>query len=256
MSKGRILVVDDTAIYRTMLGDALTARGYDVIYAANGLDAIQIIKEEIANIDMVMLDLLMPKMLGFDVLKKVRQMEGGEKLPVMVITGLFKGPDDIKQVRDLGAIGFMDKSIPMDQIVSRADNLIHPDWEKNIEHQVLAQLLVTYKVGEKPFSAYTHSIGPKGMYIHTTNFVPPGAEVKIRFRIDDAGETINISGKVSLVITEVTCSGKKKLPPGIEVDYTDISPSDLAEIEKFVKRNALKSVADPSEAEACDSEQS
>jgi len=234
MSKGRILVVDDTATYRTMLGDTLTAKGYEVIYATDGLEAIQIVKEEFGKIDLMLLDLLMPKMLGFDALREIRNMEGGDELPVMVISGLFKGVDEIKRVRELGAAGFLDKSVPIEEIANRVDGFLHPEWEDKFEGQVNTSLLVTYKVGEKPFSAYTFSIGPTGMFLKTKNAVPPGADVILRFRLYDQGQTIEIKGKVRVVITESGHTVPKKLPPGIAVDFSEISEADSAAINQWI----------------------
>ncbi len=236
MSKGKVLIVDDTATYRQMLGDALVEADYEVDYAKDGLEALDKLKEQLASIDLVVLDLLMPKMLGFDVLKEVRRMEGGDNLAVMVISGLFKSMDDLKQVRNLGAVGFIDKDWSLEDVVARIDNYLHPQWEDKFVNQAKASYLVSYKVGEKPYSAYTHSIGPDGIYINTTEVGPPGAEVKVRFRLDEQGETIEAQGRISLVVTETETSGKWKLPPGIAVEFTEITPEHKTAIEECMKK--------------------
>ena len=238
MSKGRILVVDDVATYRTMLGEALAAKDYEIIYSSNGLDAIQIIKAEMPRIDLVLLDLLMPKMTGFDTLKEIRQLEGGRDIPVIVITGLFKTVEDKMRLRNLGALAFIDKSRGIEDAVSTIVNFLHPQWEDKVEHQIPAKLLVTYRFGEKPFSAYTHTIGTEGMFIQTSNVAPPGTEVKIRFRLDEEGEAMTVSGKIVFVASAADHAGGKKLPPGIEVDFTDITPEQKASIKEWLQKKA------------------
>jgi len=240
MSKGRILIVDDTAVYRQMLGDALAEAGYEVIYAANGMEAIQIVKEEMPTISLVLLDLLMPKMLGFDVLQNIRHMEGGWDLSVMVITGLFKSMNDIKRVRDLGAVGFIDKAQSMEEIVARVDNYLHPDWEEKVEHQIPANLLVTYKAGAKPFSAYTHTIGSTGMFLRTDSVALRGAEVTARFRLEEEGETVEVKGKVNCVISGSESAGGKKMPRGFGMDFTEVSPGNQAKIDNWVKEQSAE----------------
>lgn len=242
MSKGRILLVDDTATYRKMLGDALMESGYEVDYARDGLEALDKLKEQLASIDLMVLDLLMPKMLGFDVLKEVRRMEGGDNLAVMVISGLFKHMEDLKQVRELGAIGFIDKDWSLEDVVARIDNYLHPQWEDKFVNQAKTAFSISYRVGEKPYTAYTHSIGPEGLYISTADVGPPGAEVKVRFRIDEMGETIEAQGRISLVVTETETSGKWKLPPGIAVEFTEIAPEHRAAIEQWMKNHPDGSV--------------
>ena len=239
MSKGRILVVDDVATYRTMLGEALAAKDYEIIYASNGLEAIQIIKAEMSRINLVLLDLLMPKMTGFDALKEIRQLEGGQDLPVIVITGLFKTIEDKMRLRNLGAMAFLDKSRGIEDALSTIINFLHPQWEDKVEHQIPAKVLVTYKVGEKPFSAYTHTIGTEGMFIQTSNVAPPGTDVKIRFRLDEEGEAITVTGKIVFVASASDHSGGKKLPPGIEVDFTEIAPEQKAALKEWLQKKAV-----------------
>jgi len=240
MSKGRILIVDDVATYRIMLGEALAAKDFEMIYASNGLEALQIIKTEMSRINLVLLDLLMPKMTGFDVLKGIRQFEGGGDLPVMVITGLFKNVEDKIRLRNMGAQAFIDKSLGIEEAVSRVVNFLHPAWEDKVEHQISVSLLVTYKVGEKPYSAYTYTVGPDGMFIRTGNPTPIGAEVKARFRLDEDGETIAVTGKVACVVASGEQCGSMKLPPGIEVDFTDITPEDKAALKEWLEKKAAE----------------
>jgi len=235
MSKGKILIVDDTATYRKMLGDALVKGEYEVDYAKDGLEALDKLKGQLNSVDLVVLDLLMPKMLGFDVLREVRQMEGGQNLAVMVISGLFKSMEDLKQVRNLGAVGFIDKAWSLEDVVARIDNYLHPEWEDKFVNQAKAAVFISYKVGEKPYTAYTHSIGPEGVYISTSEVGPPGAEVRLRFRLEENESTIEAHGRISLVVTEAETSDKWKLPPGIAVEFTEIAPEHKAAIEEWMK---------------------
>jgi len=235
MSKGKILIVDDTATYRQMLSDALVESGYEVDCAKDGLEAINKLKEAFGPVDLVVLDLLMPKMLGFDVLKEIRRMEGGDELPVMVISGLFKSMEDLKQVRELGAVGFIDKDWSLEDVVGRIDNYLHPAWESDFVDQVGVSLPISYKVGEKPYTAYTHSVGPEGLYISTDDIGPPGAEVRVRFRLEEQGDPIEARGRISLVVTENEIPNKWKFPPGIAVEFTEIAPEHKAAIEQWVK---------------------
>jgi CheY-like chemotaxis protein len=239
MSRGKILVVDDIASFRLVLGDALIAKGYEILYAANGLDAVKMIKAEISSLDLVVLDLLMPKMNGFEVLKEIRKMDGGEDLPVIIITGLFKNMEDKKQARDLGALAFIDKHIGIENTVSHIDDHLHPVWEDSINRQIAASLLVTYKIGEKPFSAYTYTVGEDGMFIQTSQLSAPGAEAHVRFRLDDEeSETITVAGKVISVMSGTEHCGKKKMPPGIVVEFKEISPENKAAIKAWMEKKA------------------
>lgn len=117
--KRRIIVADDTRFFCQMLEDILTGAGYEVVLAHDGLEALKKVKAEMPNIDLLVLDLLMPKMTGFDVLREIRKDPQGAKLPVLAITGVFKQSSEIEMLRKLGAMGYISKNSPPDEILRR-----------------------------------------------------------------------------------------------------------------------------------------
>ena len=237
MSKGKILVADDTATYRAMIGDALVERGYDVIYAADGLQTVQMAREEMKGLMMIVLDLLMPKMLGFEALREIRQMKGGEDLPVMVITGLFKSIDDIKKVKNLGASGFIDKALPMEEVIYRIDNFLNP--EEQFSHDAplaTASILVNYKVDSQPFSAYSYTVSENGLFLRTTEAHSADTEVIMRFRLEEEGAAIEAKGKIAYLVTTDDREAMLKSPQGIGVEFTEISNEDKAALGRWVEK--------------------
>jgi len=118
-SKKRILVVDDTELFLIAMKELLEKEGFEVLTAKDGLDAIQTVKHELPNLDMVLLDLLLPQMTGFEVLKQIRGGKLGKDLPVLVVTGVFKKAAQIDQLRQLGATGYMTKDQKPEEIVRR-----------------------------------------------------------------------------------------------------------------------------------------
>jgi chemosensory pili system protein ChpA (sensor histidine kinase/response regulator) len=119
--KVRILVADDTELFRNLMEELLTRKGYEVLLAKDGLEALQMIKHELPDLDVVLLDLLMPKMTGFDVLREVRKGKLGQSLPVLCITNVFKDPQQIETLQKMGANGFMSKDLTPAQIVERIE---------------------------------------------------------------------------------------------------------------------------------------
>lgn len=248
MSKGKILVADDTATYRAILGDGLANRGYDVIYASDGLEAVKMVKEEIAHLRLVVLDLLMPKMLGFDVLREIRSMDGGEKLPVMVITGLFKNIDDIKRVKELGASGFVDKALPIDEVIFRIDHFLNPEEQFSKEARLVpVSLLVNYKEGDKPFSSYTYTVSKNGMFLRTTRPSPVDSQIRVRFTLGEEGRAIEASAKVVYIVTAADKQAMLKSPQGMGIEFTGLSPADLSDLEAWVEKIAAEKSLTPQE---------
>lgn len=124
--KKRIVVADDTAFFRAMLSDMLTEAGYEVITATDGEDAFVKIKSELPNLDLVLLDMLMPKMDGFKLIEELKKDSLGEGLPILALSGVFKSDEDRQHMKSLGITGYIDKDTPPEQILNRVNMLLAP----------------------------------------------------------------------------------------------------------------------------------
>jgi len=85
-SPAKILVVDDTPQNVKLLADLLTVKGYQVVTAASGTEALAKIEAE--RPDLVLLDVVMPGMSGYDVCRKIRSNPATAMLPVVMVTAL------------------------------------------------------------------------------------------------------------------------------------------------------------------------
>jgi len=117
--KKRVLVVDDTELFLIAMQEMLEKEGFETLLAKDGLEAIQTVKHELPNLDLVLLDVLLPHLTGFEVLKQIREGKLGQDLPVLVITGVFKKASQINQLKKLGATGYMTKDLKPEEIMRR-----------------------------------------------------------------------------------------------------------------------------------------
>ena len=103
----KILIVDDDAINRKLLTTVLKNKGYEVIEANNGVEAISAIENH-GNINLVLLDVLMPVMNGLEFLQNIRSKPEFMNIPIIVLT-----TDDTKKSEaiNLGANDFLTKPI-------------------------------------------------------------------------------------------------------------------------------------------------
>lgn len=105
-----ILIADDTAFFRSLMTDVLIKSGFKVKSVEDGRQALDIIQAAPGSFKLVLLDLQMPVLSGFGVLEELRKA-GTAVPPVIVMTGVHDSHDDIKIVREMGAAGFLDKSL-------------------------------------------------------------------------------------------------------------------------------------------------
>ena len=102
----RILVVDDDVSLRLLLDYRLAKEGYDVVLAANGLDALEQVEAHIP--DLIILDLDLPRLDGLGFLRRLRSEESTSSIPVLVLTAYGFEQNRSKSL-DLGASAFMVK---------------------------------------------------------------------------------------------------------------------------------------------------
>ena len=114
-SKGNILVVDDDMLNRTLISTNLEEQGYTVITVENGKAALAMLSEHV--FDVMLLDLLMPEMDGFEVLRHIKANPRFTHIPVIVVSSLDE-MESVVQCIEMGAIDHLPK--PFDPILLRA----------------------------------------------------------------------------------------------------------------------------------------
>lgn len=101
-----ILVVDDQETVWDFLIEALQNLGYSVILAENGLDAIEICRENPGQIDLVLLDMIMPKLGGHSTFYQLRALD--PKIKILLASG-YVAPSAVNDLLANGAVGFLQK---------------------------------------------------------------------------------------------------------------------------------------------------
>ena len=119
---GKILVVDDTAQTRLLVGGFLSEQGYDVIPAASGPEALDILRND-PSIDLVLLDIIMPGMNGLDTLKEIKKNEAYDLIRVLVLTS-SKDTEDLSVAFEAGAVDYINKPYYPPELKARVDTHI------------------------------------------------------------------------------------------------------------------------------------
>ena len=117
----RILIAEDERDIREMIGFTLRFAGHEVILAANGEEALEMAKE--VTPALIMTDVRMPKLTGYELCKRLKETEGLKEVPVVILSA--KGQDEeIEQGRESGAVDYILKPFAPHELSQRVAEIL------------------------------------------------------------------------------------------------------------------------------------
>lgn len=150
-SLAKILIVDDNPKY---LEDVLPMYGYDVEVATDGIKALQLIQQAKPQYNLVLLDVMMPNLDGWETLKRIRSNPKTENLPVIMLTAV---DEEQKQVLGLrtGADDYITKPFVLPNLLARIESLLRRSQWKDAEAKAKAKINIDFEYDESTISPLT-----------------------------------------------------------------------------------------------------
>lgn len=148
MERLKILVVDDEIRMRKLVKDFLTAKGFDVIEAGDGEEAVDIFCRQ-KDIALILLDVMMPKMNGWEVLKTIRKIS---KVPIIMLTARGEEQDELQGFK-LGVDEYISKPFSPKILTARVDAILRRTHKMDQE---------TLKLGDIEINRSAHQVRANG----------------------------------------------------------------------------------------------
>jgi DNA-binding response OmpR family regulator len=121
MLKKILFIEDESALQRALTG-ALSERGYQVLSALDGEIGARIAREELP--DLILLDLILPKKDGFEVIKELRQNSATGRIPILILSNL-EGSTEVERALSLGATNYLVKTnYKLEEVVEKIKSLL------------------------------------------------------------------------------------------------------------------------------------
>lgn len=117
----KVLIVDDDPIIRKLLGHYLDVSGYDILYASNGLEALDTLVRN--EVNLVLTDLNMPYMDGIELVKHMREDERLRKIPVLMVT-TESDKKTMEVALKTGVNGYLIKPVTSEAVTKEARRLL------------------------------------------------------------------------------------------------------------------------------------
>ncbi|MEK6750281.1 MAG: response regulator [Pseudomonadota bacterium] len=116
-----ILSVDDSRVMRDMIRSVLESKGYTVLTAADGIEAMSVARQH--KVDLVLADINMPNMNGISLLSKLRNLDGYEYVPIIMVT-TEEAEYKKAKARNMGATGWLQKPFTPERLLTAVKKLV------------------------------------------------------------------------------------------------------------------------------------
>lgn len=135
-----VLVVDDEKLIRDVIKEYLINEGYTVLEASNGIDAIEMVKIH-KNIDLIVMDIMMPKMDGFSAVKEIKNFSS---VPIIMLSARGEEYDKLSGF-DLGIDDYVTKPFSPKELVARVKAVLKRNGNEDVEEYKYKDLVINYK---------------------------------------------------------------------------------------------------------------
>ena len=227
-----VLVAADTPFVRDRFRAALDAAGHRAMIVKSVAQLLAHVRADLADLDLIVLDLRMPHASGVDLVRRVRKLDQGH-LPILVFSGTVSSVDEVRELAALGVAGYLNEYSAVEHILpSIAPHLFPETFHKREHPRVVMGIPVSYRIGKTITAAIAMDLSCGGMAIRTNHPPVRGTVLKVKFALPGSKRQLEVDG--------VVCWSLARAGTGMQ--FTKVKPSDQAVIDGFVEAHFFRSV--------------
>ena len=221
----RVIVADDTAFVRDRFATALAGAGHTPVTVRTGAELLTRFREDVAEIDLVVMDLRLANAGGVDMVRALRRIDEGRRVTVLVFSGTIASADEVRDLAALGVAGYVNEYSAADKILPALAPHLFPDsFNRRSSPRVLLSIPVSYTLGNTIAAVLTFNISKGGLAIRTMSPLPEGSKIKTRFRLPGAKNEIAAESRVAWSDRRI----------GMGVQFEKVDAAGQAAIDRFV----------------------
>jgi uncharacterized protein (TIGR02266 family) len=228
----RILVADDDEFFRVKLGYILTKAGHEATCVNDGREVIEDLKNDGDGFDLLILDLQMPEVDGFEVLEWMRDNNLTGRFPVLALTGTYDSTHMFKRLRTLGTAGLITKALSPAQVIHKVNRILFPDMKPWRTTRVPISIPVYCNVESSSFTGRLLNINAGGLFLHTTEELQKDTRIQLKFTLPGY-DTMKLNGVVNWY---KGFYGEKRFFSGTGITFLDLSQEAQGVLGQFMKR--------------------
>jgi uncharacterized protein (TIGR02266 family) len=222
-----VLVADDTAFVRDRFKAAIESAGHRALTAKSASELLARVRAEMAQLDLLVLDLRLPHAGGVEVVRSIRKVDGG-RLPIVIFSGTVSSADEVRELAALNVAGYLNEYSAVQHILpSLAPHLFPDSFNRRASPRVVLGIPIAYRVGNTIAAALTLNLSRGGIAIRTTSPLEIDAKARVRFRLPAAKKDIDADARVCWCDTRV----------GMGLQFERVDAADQKAIDSFVDAN-------------------
>ena len=199
---GKVLVIDDNPKF---LEDSLPLYGYEVEVATDGLKAMKTLSKK-NDFDIVLLDVMLPNMNGWDVLKEIRENENTKMLPIIMTTAISEEQKIVKGLK-MGADDYIVKPFVLSTLLARIEAVIRRStWNKNDSSQIDIKKVKSVNNDITPKESVVLELLTKGLNNKEIADELNITEVTVKTHLRNIYKKFNVNSRTQLVLMAMQLS--------------------------------------------------
>lgn len=219
-----VIIADDTPFVRDRFKTALENAGHRVIAVKSAAELLARVRADLAQIDLLVIDLRLPHQAGVELVRSIRKIDNGQ-LPVLVFSGTISSAEEVRELAALGVAGYVNEYSAVQHILpSLAPHLFPDDFNRRVSPRVVLGIPIAYRFANTIAAALTLNLSRGGLAIRTTSPLEPGARARLRFRLPGSKRDIDAEARIAWSDRRV----------GMGLQFEKVEPADQAAIDDFV----------------------
>jgi uncharacterized protein (TIGR02266 family) len=224
LSSKTVLVADDTAFVRDRFSSALENAGHRAVTVKSAAELLTKLRADLAEIDLIVLDLRLPHAPGVDLVRAIRKLDAGQ-LAILIFSGTIANADEVRELAALGVAGYVNEYSAVQHILpSLAPHLFPDNFNRRGSPRVVLGIPIQYRFGNTIAAALTLNLSRGGIAIRTTSPLEAGSKIRVRFRMPGSKRDIDADGRVAWSDRRV----------GMGIQFERVDPGHQTLIDNFV----------------------
>jgi two-component system chemotaxis response regulator CheY len=224
----RVIVADDTAFVRDRFSQALAGAGHTAVAVKSAAELLAKVRADLGSIDLVVMDLRLPNSGGVEMVRALRRIDEGRRIPLLVFSGTIASADEVRDLAALGVAGYVNEYSANQHILPALAPHLFPDsFNRRSSPRVLLGIPISYRFGNTIAAALTLNISKGGLAIRTMSPQSQGSKLKARFRLPGGSMEIEAESRVAWSDRRI----------GMGVQFEKVEGAGQAAIDQFVDQH-------------------